>query len=433
VGRMQSNECHPMFVASRKFDLAFPRTLTMHSCHSWDEDGGGRERRGGAGACCGSTGHKTYGPWVNERLWSVSMADRIQKRVEFVKGRAGFKMVPNREDGGGGGNAILTDTIICRRGKQLTLNFDVNPSDSIATIKAKIQDKEGIASNQQWLLFTGKQLEDERTLSDYRIQRELTLHIIRRGSTWLVGGMHIFVKSRTGRVITLDVESSDPIEHVKAKIEDTEGIPPDQLWLVIGRTLLVDGKIVSDYSIKEGATIRMVPRTIHFVVKGTRITQPITLELEPWASIKLVKDTLQDKVGIPADQQRLVCGGIRMKDDRALLDYTVRDRSILYLSVRAHEPNGCTCACAIRVISLTVTPLTPTLLSPDQGSERQFAEREHEEVCILRVRHVDCLHRRVGVRNATKSHDHFDMSPRVRVRLQQFGYHRDYGGDVDRQ
>eukprot|EP00037_Helgoeca_nana_P006898 m.63090 g.63090 ORF g.63090 m.63090 type:complete len:253 (+) comp17751_c0_seq1:364-1122(+) len=84
----------------------------------------------------------------------------------------------------------------------------------------------------------------------------------------------------------------------------------------------------------------MVPRTIHFVVKGTRITQPITLELEPWASIKLVKDKLQDKVGIPADQQRLVCGGIRMKDDRALLDYTVHDRSILYLSTKEASDNS---------------------------------------------------------------------------------------------
>jgi ubiquitin len=108
------------------------------------------------------------------------------------------------------------------------------------------------------LIFAGKQLEDGRTLSDYNIQKESTLHLVLR----LRGGafIQVHVKTLQGNTITIDVSKEDTIASLKDKIQEKQGIPSDQQRLIFNGKQLEDDKTMNDYNIEDSANIHLVLR-----------------------------------------------------------------------------------------------------------------------------------------------------------------------------
>ncbi|WVZ61612.1 hypothetical protein U9M48_011462 [Paspalum notatum var. saurae] len=174
-----------------------------------------------------------------------------------------------------------------------------------------LYETEGVSPIQQRLISNGQRLEDGRTLADYNIQNDSTIHMV-------LCLMQIFVKCPTGRTICLTVRPSDTLSAVKAKIQECHCLVFD------GKELLDDKLTLADYDILHRSTIDLQER-MQINVLETLQGMNISLQVDSSDTIDKVKAKIQDAEGFPKARHK------QLEDKSTLTDHGVSMDSTLLL------------------------------------------------------------------------------------------------------
>ena len=206
----------------------------------------------------------------------------------------------------------------------------VKQSAKILKFKSMIAEETGISPNQQKLVYAGQQLEDDRNLADYNIQDDSKLYVLNQNEVIL------FVTTPDCGTVILMVSLESNIEEVKDKIEEMLCISSDIQELVHMDVKLKDHKKLSHYCTQTCSVIYVVPAA------NPRISVKVETSTEKQFCIRVMdsltihelRECIQDKEGIPSDQQiRFTYDSQELEDDHTLNECNIREDSIVHLEL----------------------------------------------------------------------------------------------------
>lgn len=221
-----------------------------------------------------------------------------------------------------------------------TFELDVKSADTIESVKQKVQDVEGIPPDQQRLIADNSELENHRTIEECGLQDGAVLDLLL--CLHEASGMYIRVKTLQGRVLELQVESSDTITSIKQKLHARAYASADRQRLFYAGKELDEtfsfatfySRTLADASITSGSTIHLAEVRSDgdlFIQSASGLQTHEFLLAPPTTTIAELKLAIQKKGGIPSEQQRLIFADRVLRDGLTLANYNIIKGSTLRL------------------------------------------------------------------------------------------------------
>ncbi|KAF5823456.1 putative Ubiquitin domain-containing protein [Helianthus annuus] len=219
--------------------------------------------------------------------------------------------------------------VITATGK--TISLQVKGLDTISSIKLKIEAQEDIPCRQQKLIFDEKLLQDNDILGNFCIKKGSTLKLMRNSK----GFMNIFIKIPAfglwlrPRTLSLEVEPSDTIGSVKAKMECVVDV------LIFNEIVLNDTDTLADLNIINGSTLTSMFKFVIYmeIFVSFNSGKTITLLVNPTYTINKVKSIIEREEGVPVDEQVLIFNKVVLRDSGTLSDFHINRKSTSRLCV----------------------------------------------------------------------------------------------------
>ncbi|BAF26757.1 polyubiquitin [Oryza sativa Japonica Group] len=227
-------------------------------------------------------------------------------------------------------DAIQISVRIPSVGKTTKLNM--RKSNSIADIKAEIEQEEGILMNEQILMYAGQQLEDNQLLSQCDLRNDQTFHVLVCPNDKL----HVFINVRGEKTIGLETKRWYTVADVKLMIENLEGLPACSQILTRMQSgvgvALTDGRMLQDQHVKNNDTL-LLQQNVQFFVKSWE-GKTLTMVLKTSDTGKQIKDRIAEKLRIKESLYYLCHKGRVLLTEDTLLDHEVESNSTVYIRLR---------------------------------------------------------------------------------------------------